>query len=315
MAILADTNAVYHGFGPALFREDPAEGLAGFPSTDAILQPRKINWNASSLGTTTKVYTSGTRNSIVRLAQFYANLRATVEIEEGPVYKLTVILPYDEFADLDEDPSIYAIWEIIPQAREYNIFSAGIYSPNVRNGPIIPGRRFLPTELKTAVEYANKNPSATLNLTVASGYSTYAYLAENYAALMKMKVDSVASYAQTLKRSFIINNSTPINSYDPLGINDNMEVPVLHRNTLIGSYNVPDRIAIHMLPSYKRFITDIAKDSVILAALAGYLPKAPTYQMITPNKIQFSQEFIWGEWCDALYVPYNNNYNIFPVSS
>ena len=87
--ILADTNAVVYS-GPNFLVDDPATGLPGFPSTNAILQSRKVNFTLTNLGTTTKIYTSGYKADIVALAEFYADLGCTIDIEEGPVYKIQV---------------------------------------------------------------------------------------------------------------------------------------------------------------------------------------------------------------------------------
>ena len=92
--ISADTGAIIHG-GKTVFRDDPAEALPGFPVTDAILLPRKISFNQSTLGTTTKTYVSATKASIMSLATFYAALGAEFAIEEGEKYTLTVTLPYE----------------------------------------------------------------------------------------------------------------------------------------------------------------------------------------------------------------------------
>ena len=57
------------------------------------------------------------------------------------------------------------------------------------------------------------------------------------------------------------------------------------------------------------------KDNVDIVGLAGWLVKPPTYSYISPIKIQLTQEYIWNEWIDSLYKPYNGNYVPFAITS
>jgi hypothetical protein len=311
MPIFADTGAVVYS-GATFLIDDPARALPGFPATNAILQSRKVNFTLTNLGTTTKLYTSGYKADIIALAQFYANYGATIDIEEGPVYKISVNLPYDEFAYLDEDPTKYALWEVIPNAVERDIFEVGIYSPSVQNGPISTTRLVVNNTIKGAIQQAYKNPMMTVNLTVKPEWSSAQYLAENYLALKRLGADSVQGFTQTLKRTLIINTLTN-EAYDPISEGYPSRVnPLIAADDLTTLYSVPDNIQVHMLPSYSRQRTVTGQDGVTLVGLAGYLVKKPTYQQVTPNKIQLTQEFVWDEWLDSLYQPYNGDYTAFP---
>lgn len=312
MPILADTGAVVHG-GPNFFVDDPARSLPGFPSTGAVLQSRKVNFTLTNLGTTTKKYTSGAKSDIIALAQFYANYGATIDIEEGPVYQITIGLPYDEFAYLDEDPTKYALWEVIPNAIERDIFEVGIFSPDVQNGPIVQYRRTVNNTIKGAIEQAYKNPMMTVNLIQNKAWAGSQYIAENFLALKRLKADAVQGFTQTLKRTLII-NTLASQAYDPISEgNPGLVNPVVSAGNLISLYNIPLNIQVHMLPSYSRQRSVSGQDSVTLVGLAGYLVKKPTYQQVTPNKIQLTQEFVWDEWLDSLYYPYNGDYSQFPA--
>ena len=311
MPIAADTGAIIHSGGVGYRIDDPAVGLQGWPGTGAILQSRKVNFTLTNLGTTTKVYTSTVKSDIISLAQFYADYGATIDIEEGPVYKITVNLPYDEFAYLDTDPSRYALWEVIPNSAQRDIFEVGIFSPSVQGGPISPQRVAVNNTIKGAIEQAARNPMMTVNLTVQPSWESAQYLAENFLALKRLKADGVQAFTQTLRRTILINTRTN-NAYDPISENAPGNIsPLITKGDIISRYNVPPNIQIHMLNSYKRTRTVTGQDGVTLVALAGYLVKKPTYQQVTPNKIQLSQEFIWDEWLDSLYQPWDGNYNKF----
>lgn len=311
MAILADTNATIYG-ATSFLVDDPAENLPGFPlDSFAVLQSRKVNFTLTNLGTTTKIYTGGVKAGIVALAQFYANLGATIDIEEGPVYRITVTLPYDEFADLDRDPTKYALWEVIPNGIERDIFEVGIFSPTVQNGPISTQRLFVNNTIKGAIQQSYKNPMMTVNLIQNPAWASAQYLAENYLALKRLGADSVQGFTQTLKRTLIINTLTN-QAYDPISEGFPSRVnPLICKDDLISLYSVPTNIQVHMLPSYGRPRTVTGQDGVTLIGLAGYLVKKPTYQQVTPNKIQLTQEFVWDEWLDSLYQPYNGDYSVF----
>lgn len=315
MPILADTKAVQYG-GVTPYRDDPAEGLPGWPGLNgAILQSRKMNFTLTNLGTTTKVYTCGVKSSIVALAHFYADYGATIDIEEGPVYKLTVNLPYDEFSGLDADPSNYALWEVIPNSAERDIFEVGIFSPTTQGGQISNYRQKVNNTIKGAIEQASKNPMMTVNLTVKPEWASSQYVAENFLALKRLKADGVQAFTQTLRRTIVINTRNN-NAYDPISENASGNIsPLICKNDIIALYSVPYNIQIHMLPSYARQRSVTGQDSVVLAALGGYLVKKPTYQQVTPNKIQLTQEFIWDEWLDSLYRPWDGDYSKFPPTS
>lgn len=317
MPILADTHAVIHG-GQGPYLDDPATNLAGWPGTSAVLQSRKMNFTLTNLGTTTKIYTGGSYADMHNLADFYINLGATVDMEEGPVYKLTVNLPYDEFFNLDADPLKYALWEVTPHAVERDIFDVGIFAPPNAGGVISNTRKTVNNTIKGAIQFAYKNPNLTVDLTVKPEWAAVPgtqYLAENFLALKRLGSDSVQGFTQTVKRTLVVNVKNSL-AYDPItegGIPYGRTLNVLlSAGELVNLYNVPPAISVHFMPSYSRTKTITGQDGVTLVGLAGYLAKRPTYQQVTPNKIQLSQEFVWDEWMDSLYYPYNGDYSVFP---
>lgn len=313
MPILADTNAVIHE-SFSTFIDDPAVSLPGWPGTSGKLQSRKSNFTFTNLGTTVKRYAGiTTKADMIRLAEFYVNTRAaTVDCEEGPTYAITVNLPYDEITNLDADPTRYTLWEVTPNAAERDIFEVGIFSPTVQNGQISSTRLVVNNTIKGAIEQAYKNPLQTINLTVQPAWASAQYLAENYLALKRLKADGVSGFTQTVKRTVVIN--TLFNdAFDPIAenpANGNVN-PLIATPDLIAQYNVPENIQIHLLPSYARPKTVSGQDAVTLNILAGYLIKKPTYQQVTPNKIQLTQEFVWDEWLDSHYRPWDGNYGAF----
>jgi hypothetical protein len=303
MPILADTNAIVHG-GKTNFRDDPAESAVGFPVTDAILQARRSNFTITNLGTTTKIYTCSTKSSLQQLAEFYISYGGSVEMEEGPVYKLTVNLPWDEITNLDTDPSKFALWEITPHAIERDIFRTGIYSPSVQGGQISTTRLKVNNYIKAAIEQSYKNPTMTVNLSVQKQWASAQYLAETYLALKRLRAEGVSAFTQTLKRTLILNSRTTAFGTDPLSENSATVNYIISSTDMVSAYSVPAAIQPYMLPSYSKFITVDGQDPVNLVVLGGYIAKRPTIQMVTPNKLQFTQEFVWDEWLDSLYKPY-----------
>lgn len=311
MSILADTGAVvYKGTNPKL--DDPAIYLAGFPATDAVLSSRKSNFTPSTLGQTIKVYTSGQKNSVRLLADFYASLGATYEIEEGPIYKLTVTLPYDELTDVDTVPLNWAIWEIVPNQTTKSIYQTGIFSPTTKGGTLSSDRKILTNTQKIAVEKSIENLTYSPNLT-ATGDPTDAanqYIAQNYLALRRLGVDGMMAFTQTVKRTVIVNKkSTQI--IDPSGVSYLYGNTVICGADLINLYSIPSTISPYIIGGYGRSVTNTNSDGVTLAALGGYIIKPPTYQLISPNKISQVTEFVFDEWLDSLYKPLNGDYSKF----
>lgn len=312
MPISADTGATVYG-GKSVLRDDPSERLPGWPNTGAVLQSRRVNFTPTTLGTTIKVYTSPTKRDIVTLAKFFADWGATIDIEEGPFYKLTVNLPWDEFSQIDEDPVKYTLWEIVPQASERDIYEVGIFSPQSAGGALSWNRQHITFAQKGAVEYATKNPMMTVNLSPEPGQPTNTYLARTYLALKRLRADGVQAFTQTVKRSVVLyaRSITPL--IDPVaGLSGENISQLISSNDLAARYNVPTNIRQFLLPSYSRKRNVSNVDGVDLWALAGYLIKKPTVQQISPAKIQYSQEFIWDEWLDSLYRPYDGMYQKFP---
>lgn len=316
--ILADTGAIIHG-GPAPANkiDDPARNLAGFPALQgAILQSRKTNFSVNNLGTTTKIYTSGYKSDINELAYFYATLGSTYEIEEGPVFKITVVLPYDEFTLIDSDPFYWALWEVVPHQIERSMYDVGIYSPTQAGGQISSTRQTVNLTQKAAIDYAAKNPTLTVNLGVSNdtAWKDKTYLGQNFLALERLKINSMMAFTQTLKRTVIFYSRNDKEYNDPILTNNNTYgQTVVSRLDLMSLYNIPNSIRNYMYPSYARSRTVAGQDAVIIAGLAGYLVKPPTYQLITPHKIAMTQEFVWDEWIDSLYHPYNGNYSAFTI--
>jgi len=259
--ILADTGAVIHG-GPAPYNliDDPARNLSGFPALQgAIIQSRKSNFGVNTLGTTTKIYTSGFKSDVQALAYFYANLGATYEIEEGPVYKITVVLPYDEFTTIDSVPWQWAIWEVVPHQIERSMYDVGIYSPTVANGQISSTRQKVNLSQKAAIDYAAKNPTLTVNLAVSNdtAWKDKQYVCQNYLALERLKINSMMSFTQTLKRTIIFYSRNDVPYVDPIAGNDNQSYGsiVVSKNELINLYAIPNNIQNYMFNSYSRLRT------------------------------------------------------------
>jgi hypothetical protein len=285
-----------------------------FPTSVYIkLQPRKVNFQPSTLGNTTHIYTSPIYNDIIALANYFADWSCAYEIQEGPNHQITVQIPWDTIANEDFFISDFASeqWELVPNQDQKSLLYAGLI-----NNPFLPPSStgnfvVLPDYLKAGVQRAYENKYAFFSTSSAiSGslvnFYPYAQQTLNY---MRFGVEGVPSYTQTLKRTAVIDERNTNRAFQTAIDN---EIATLNSNGTVNlmmstpqlklHYNIPnDTVGQFMYPSYAKQISLTAYDSMQRFVFAGWVIKPISMQFITRNKIQLNQEFIWNEWLQGLY--------------
>ena len=71
-----------------------------------------------------------------------------------------------------------------------------------------------------------------------------------------------------------------------------------------------------MFPSYTKYLSVSGgfDTGTPIRVYAGYMVQPPTYQFITKNKVQLTQNFVWDEWADHLYfIPGATDPQRYPV--
>jgi len=310
--------ANYLQYDPFRSLTSPNLGIPFPNSINIILQPRKSSYQPTTLGNTTHIYTSPAYNDMINLAEYFADWSANYEIQEGPVHMFTVQVPWDTITDTDFTVSNFASeqWELIPNNESRDILRTGVYAnsfvyPSVANNFVV-----LPDVLKVAVQRAYDNKTNFISLqsgsTLASAsFIPYAQMTLDY---MRFGIDSVPSYTQTLRRTAVIDERNSNGAFTTAIDQQLAEFQantgtinfVLSYGSLINDYSIPrDTVAEFMLPSYSKLISVASANQATYKVYAGWLVKPPTFNFITRNKIQLSQEFIWNEWIDKLYFIYS----------
>ena len=293
-----------------------------FPTSNAILlQPRVVNFQPNTLGNTTHIYTSPVYDDIISLAAYFGDWSCAYKITEGPVHTIQVEIPWDTIANEDFWISDFASeqWELVPNQDMKSLMYSGLLA-NSFVSPSVPGNLvILPDTYKAGVQKQFENKYAYFAAPTGSSVPSasmipYAQQTLNY---LRFGVEGVPSYTQTLRRTAVIDERNSNNAFQTAidaqlagfrkttgTTNFVMSTPGLQRY-----YSIPaDTVAKFMLPSYSKLISIQAYDATAYHVYAGWLIKPPTFQFITRNKIQITQEFIWNEWLQSLY------YIISPMS-
>ena len=313
----------------------PNKGLS-LPNTSTItLVSRKTNFAPNTLGTTTKVYTSPLVSDIQNLANFYADFGCSYEINTGPVYTMTVTIPFDEISEQDYyiNQAVLENWEIVPTSGQKPLASTNWYlNPSLSinaNGNMYA----FPDPVKAAIYYAYNNQASTIIIPQSGSVSYAGYLpfAQQVLSMMRAGITHTPSWTQTIKRSAIIDLNNSNNSFNTQGdVSFKNYTTNLNRNTIlsktemISNYTIPRVVQNLMYPSYSKVLSVVSSTSGVqqdsgasVIVTAGYMVQPITYQYITKNKIQLAQNFVWDEWVSGLYyVPgYNSYYPIIAPSA
>ena len=292
----------------------PNENLP-FPSSNLIkLSPRKVSYQPNTLGNTVHIYISPLYQDMISLADYFADWSCSYEIQEGPTHTFTVQVPWDTITNEDFNVSEYSseTWEIVATADQQSIVNSGLLAnsfvaPNQTGNYVV-----LPNALKVAVQQAYENKTSTINVTsnytgssIPTGFLPYAQTTLSY---LRLGVEGIPSYGQTLRRTAIIDERNQNhafqtaqdfqnNSYNNSGtINYILSTP-----DMVKFYPIPtDTVATFLLPSYS-VNNSVSYDTTKYYSYAGWLVKPPTYQFLTRNKVILNQEFVWGTWLSGLY--------------
>ena len=315
-----------NGFDPFQGLPSPNLGLP-FPSSNLIkLSSRKVSYQLTTLGQTTQIYTSPSYTDITALARYFGDWGCSYEIQEGAAHTITVQAPWDTITAEDFNVSLFASeqWELVPTNDTKDLLVNGLLvnpfnSPNNGNNYVI-----LPWQVQIAVQKALENKT-NLNLTVTSGsgvtdYSAFQNVAQTILDYKRRGVEGIPSYGQTLKRTAVIDQRNTNNAFKNVAdaarnsINAQGSINYVYSTgDLIQSYSINSAVSSFMLPSYRKQINVSGLDPFTSTVYAGWLVKPPSFQFITRNKVQLTQEFVWNEWLQGLYYIHSNISN-FPLT-
>lgn len=293
----------------------PNKGLI-FPTSNNIhLQQRKVSYQMSTLGQTTHVYTSPSYGDIQSLANYFADWSCNYEIQEGPIHTFTVTCPWDTMTGADFYVSLYASeqWELVPTMDVKPLLVNGLLRYPFSSPTSTGNYTILPDTVKIAVQRALDNKTS-INLS-GSSFSSFADVANQTLAYLRGGIEGVPTYTQTLKRTAVVDKNNRNNAFNlaadqtRITLNNQGTVNyIMSTQDLIKNYFIPnDTVGKLMNRSYSKNITISSVDPYTYTVYAGWLIKPPTFQFITRNKVQITQEFVWNEWAQGLYYIYSNS--------
>lgn len=301
----------------------PYKGLP-FPGSNGriSLASRNVTFTPNTLGNTVHVYTSPDISDIQALSAYFSDWGASWSVQEGPLFTITVSAPWDTISESDWYISLFASeqWELIPNQGNKSILHSGMlqsaYSPPWEGYTY----SVLPDVLKVAVKRAKDN-NTEINISGSNLSPTYMGLlapwmpyAQKTLAYMRMGVESIPSYSQTLKRTAVIDKNNKNNAFQTEADSARYSLSeqgsinyLLSTKDLIEGFNVPaETVGKFLLPSYRKRLSVTNVQTTEVFAAAGWLIKPPSFQFIGKNKIQLTQEFIWDEWLENLYYIYSD---------
>ena len=324
--------SIYHQSGTTLtvdyIQPDPFRSLISpnekyqFPSSNLIiLQPRKVNYNPAVLGNTTHVYTTPNIADIKNLALYFGDWGCDFEIQEGPVFTMTVNCPWDTITNEDFSVSEYASeqWELIPNSNVTSLLFSNLYANSfVGNNTVM-----LPDVLKVAVQRSYDNKANFIALPSGSSVITSSFIpyAQTILDYMRFGIEGIPNHTQTLRRTAVVDKQNLNRAFDKTidqqlrsfsetngTVNFLISTPDLCRN-----YAIPtDTIGKLMLPSYRKNISVSNFQNSSYSVFASWLVSPPTYIALTRNKIQLQQTFVWNEYLDHLYYIWSRSTD-FPL--
>jgi hypothetical protein len=308
---------------PFLTLTSPNFGYSFPSSTFITLQGRKVNFQPSSLGNTTHIYSSVYYQDIIALARYFADWSCAYEIQEGALHTITVSVPWDTISNEDFNLSDFVgeQWEIIKSSDVKPLAVNGILANPFTQVSAAGNYVILPDVLKVAVQqaYDNKQSFITVPASFTGSSAPFIPYAQQILNYMRGGVEGVPSYTQTLKRTAVVDTRNSNGAFqrdvdfEHKSLNAFGTVNfVLGTYDLITRYNVNSTVATLLLPSYTKQITVTGLEPRQYFSRAGWLVKQPNFQFITRNKVQITQEFLWNEWLDGLYY-INSNVSQFPL--
>lgn len=259
-------------------------------------------WKIGTGGQTKRTFT-GTQAEIVSLAIMLQSMGYETEVTSGPKWSLTATINVDLTTNNNNPTEIEPTptWELVPHSLEQNIFECG--------RPFVAG---LPTNVKASIENKLKNPQNENVFVVPFQYNEYknpGLIANAFRvySMKQMGIDGRQIYTLSLKRSIIVSSNFNV-SWSINNVNF-----VLSTQKVISTYNVPNALRPLLPPSLRADETVPTNDNSVLTANVvipfyyGWLEQHPAYQMVGNNKVQISQEWIYGKW---VADPQNGLYDV-----
>ncbi len=254
--------------------------------------PVKSTYSRNKGGQTTITYT-GAEADIIGLATVYQQSGWETTIEQGPVWKLTVVLSSDINTNPGgNEPEPEPAWEVVGHSIQTNILESKR-----------PFTNFTPSD-KSAIEYVLKNPvtAAPFSTILTHQDATTIGNAVIVLNLYKAGVEFKEQFIPTLKRTITVSrNYVPTWELANVG-------KVVSRAKLIALYDVPAPVQALLPPigsADNQCSTILDIDNVRLVdTFRGFLESYPTYQTSSNNKVQISQEWVFNKWSagdDGLY--------------
>lgn len=302
---------------PFLTKLSPNKLLA-FPTAPSItLGPRTVTFAANTLGTTKHVYTSLYLSDIKLLAAYFADFGFSYQITEGPTFTIGVDVAWDDITQEDYTISEYASeqWEITPVAGSKSLVYSGLL-PNPFLPPTTGGNYVvMPLTLQSTVQRAVKTGGNYLNITSSltpsqsAQYASFIPTANKVLQYMKMGVDGITQYTQTIKRTAVIDVHNSQGAFQREADTFNQELSaqgtvnyILSFQDMLRKYAIPgNTVADFMLPSYSKVLGVPNIDPIIYTVYAGFLVQPATISFIGMNKMQLQQTFVWDEWAAGTY--------------
>jgi hypothetical protein len=327
---------------------DPASTDPTFPDGDYQLQPRKVTFSATALGSTEKIYV-GNQSDISDIALWAANNTYSYKIEELPnqLFSITITLPYDEITNTDDKTTELVQWEITENVVNRDLFDVGVLTTD-NTGRLDTTKRYtvppqIAVMIKNAVKAAgtsgqlNISPqsiAASTNLTTSqkNAIKPLIPLMTQFYFLLKTGVTGVKTATQHLKRIGVF-STKDTNAYDNNPyfryVADNQTGHSLSSNTniygnpncviatadLISIFQVDPITAKQLEPSYYRLKSISGppwNDPYTMGAIAGWLMHSPIRTFLTPTKVRIEQLFEFDEWLDTMYSSFSN-INMYPL--
>ena len=301
---------------PFINWSSPIQSLP-FPTSNLIkLQPRKVSFQPNTLGNTTHIYTSPVYQDIKDLAAYFGDWSCAYEIQEGAIHTVTVQIPWDTISQEDFNIAEFASeqWELVPNQDQKSLVYSGLIidpfqQPTTANNYVV-----LPDVLKVGVTQALENKSNFIAVPSGSSIPSASFIpvAQQILSYMRFGVEGVPSYTQTLKRTAVIDTRNTNNAFHTptdtahSELNANGSINFIRSTPdMFNSYGIPEAVKPFLMPSYSKKVST-TYDVTPRTVYAGWLVKPPSFQFITRNKVQLTQEFIWNEWLGGLYYIASN---------
>ena len=319
-----DTIPISGGAGENYIKTDPfltklsPNKYLSFPASNSITSgPRTVSFTANTLGSTKHVYTSLYQTDIKLLAAYFADFGFSYQITEGPTFTISVDVAWDDITDEDYTISEYASeqWEITPVAGSKSLVYSGLL-PNPFLPPTAAGNyQVMPLTLQSAVQRANKTGGNYLNITSSltpteqAQYANYVVTGNTVLQYLKLGVEGVPQYTQTIKRTAVIDVHNSQGAFqreaDVFQAELNAQGTInylLSAQDMLRNYAIPgNTVANFMMPSYSKVLGVPNIDPIVYKVYAGYLIQPPQISFIGLNKMQVTQNFVWDEFAAGMF--------------